>query len=831
MRDKGINKNRRSEMRKILIVLAMLFCFTGSVLAKWESSNSDAQSTVLYGNSGTGTITPFKVDVDGKLYTTGISGISGVTAGYIPKAASSTSLTDSTIYQNGTNVGIGSTSPRGSLDVDGGTIYGTNLVLDRALYTAGTPSISSENTLYVTVSNLSVSSHVTDASLSIFNPKDYGAKINALWGTDGSMGIGSASFTSPLTTFSNADVGKILSLRVAGGSSVDLTGTILSISGANTVVLDTTATATVSGVGFIYGTDDTVAIQSAIDAASTNGGGIIYIEGLAIVNGIYSATGAKSQLTLPTVDSTATSKNIIFRGKYFQDMTGGISNSMSGIYSTRYATDGSYSVLSGFDSNNTRNMTNVFVKIENLTFLTGSNPSQSVLNFGTVHKAGADGLQISSNSISDLAHTYLPTHNNSYALITPVVQNDDDIIFNRLRILNFYTGIKAQEHAMFDNLIIFACYNAFSVEGGGYPVQIKYASMERNKRTLAFGQSTANNLLADYLAIENENTGWWTADYTIYDTGSFGRGFVNYILTNVGGSAIQHPVMSGGTQLSLRRISQNRNTIRSNSTPQIFEIDNNSSNSAFTALQLNAAKTTSVGSGFGPLLNFTTEDYDGSIYNGGGISVVVNNTTGATADMLFYTANANSYTEKMRLKNSGNLGISTTVPNALVDINSNSGTVTPLRLSNNLSQASNWNIFATDYNYSSGGNRLVILADSVVSSGALFTLKSDGNIGISTVSPNARLEVSGAVTVDKFMISSTPDSHGNYMIVNASGNVGINSVTPTSKLAIDGSVYFANTTVLTTLVTGSQVICKDYSTGRLGHVTGGTITAPTCTVP
>jgi hypothetical protein len=56
----------------------------------------------------------------------GTIGISGTgTTNYIPRWASASSLTNSSIYDDGTNVGIGTTSPQSSLSVggDGNGIY------------------------------------------------------------------------------------------------------------------------------------------------------------------------------------------------------------------------------------------------------------------------------------------------------------------------------------------------------------------------------------------------------------------------------------------------------------------------------------------------------------------------------------------------------------------------------------------------------------------------------------------------------------------------------------------------------------------------------------
>jgi hypothetical protein len=60
---------------------------------------------------------------------TGITGvISGLTPGYHTKASSATTIGNSLIYDNGTNVGIGSTVPQAKLDVEGSAYFGSGNV-------------------------------------------------------------------------------------------------------------------------------------------------------------------------------------------------------------------------------------------------------------------------------------------------------------------------------------------------------------------------------------------------------------------------------------------------------------------------------------------------------------------------------------------------------------------------------------------------------------------------------------------------------------------------------------------------------------------------------
>ncbi len=72
---------------------------------------------VFQKTTGTATATHFVGDGSG---LTGIGGsISGLTTNKVTKAASSTTLTDSVIFDNGTNIGLGTITPAALLDVNG----------------------------------------------------------------------------------------------------------------------------------------------------------------------------------------------------------------------------------------------------------------------------------------------------------------------------------------------------------------------------------------------------------------------------------------------------------------------------------------------------------------------------------------------------------------------------------------------------------------------------------------------------------------------------------------------------------------------------------------
>lgn len=118
--------------------------------------------------------------------------------------------------------------------------------------------------------------------------------------------------TSNSAPFTSGDVGKAIIVPSAGGFlNVPLVTTIASFQSATQVTLAANATRSVSGNGAVYGTDDTSAIQQAINAAvayaQTAGkeqatGEVIFGDGIYCVAGPLTGSLQNAQLTIPYND-------------------------------------------------------------------------------------------------------------------------------------------------------------------------------------------------------------------------------------------------------------------------------------------------------------------------------------------------------------------------------------------------------------------------------------------------------------------------------------------------------------------------------------------------
>jgi hypothetical protein len=109
--------------------------------------------------------------------------------------------------------------------------------------------------------------------------KTYGATGNTKRSQAGTCTSGSTAISaSGFFTSTAVDGGKTIQLSGCGASGAALATTISSVTDANDAVIATSASTSVSGTStFIMGTDDTAAVQAAINAAKTgHSGGIVF---------------------------------------------------------------------------------------------------------------------------------------------------------------------------------------------------------------------------------------------------------------------------------------------------------------------------------------------------------------------------------------------------------------------------------------------------------------------------------------------------------------------------------------------------------------------------
>lgn len=145
-----------------------------------------------------------------------------------------------------------------------------------------------------------------------FTPESFGAKRDGRIITDATITGGALStLTSASAPFTSADTGKRLILASATPQAFTIT-----FVNATTVTLSVAAAGAVTGIGAVFGSDDTAAIQSAVNAATAYAqisghgsyGEVVFTPGLYCVAGpavIGGATAGNAQVTLPVVTASA----------------------------------------------------------------------------------------------------------------------------------------------------------------------------------------------------------------------------------------------------------------------------------------------------------------------------------------------------------------------------------------------------------------------------------------------------------------------------------------------------------------------------------------------
>jgi hypothetical protein len=152
-----------------------------------------------------------------------------------------------------------------------------------------------------------------------------------------------------------------------------------------------------------------------------------------------------------------------------------------------------------------------------------------------------------------------------------------------------------------------------------------------------------------------------------------------------------------------------------------------------------------------------------------------------------------SVTERIRIDSNGNVGIGTSAPALALDV---IGRIRNTFTSSGTTVFESYNPSATGYGaYISGGvstNYALQVAD--YANNVRLTILGNGNVGIGTTSPGARLQVkasAAAGATDAFYIEnsagtglfSVRDDGLTYL----KGNVGINTATPSVRLEVNGN--------------------------------------------
>lgn len=407
--------------------------------------------------------------------------------------------------------------------------------------------------------------------------RDFAVKGDGQRKSTASITSGQATLTVTGAGFTSGDVGKPILVVGAGittgNNFYDHCTTISAVTNSTTVTLAATAGTTVSNADVYWGTDDTAAIQTAIDAVSALGGTLYFPSSIYMVGGAiqstHSATGYSAQICLPFVDQSATPVPFQMVG----DPTPGPYLQFNGCKPTIKAT--------------------VFVSTLNVANATGdafpaifgSTTSYGVgsLAFSQCafvaknivirrpHNSGLAGLDLATTATCELENIFVDTTPPTFYILqptqisigirTPWYNNEGKVLLRGCFVEGCYFGMDLQEHASADDPWVQSCIVGLRFRSGYHYVEVRHAVIVANQYQINFSPVTGVavtpvNITATFEAETTNSTSypaWMRQTATVHDPSAYGKGRMLYHMVE-GGVGINQSVFvnnqPGGTKFT-----------------------------------------------------------------------------------------------------------------------------------------------------------------------------------------------------------------------------------------------------------------------------------------
>ncbi len=279
-------------------------------------------------------------------------------------------------------------------------------------------------------------------------------------------------------------------------------------------------------------TDDTTAVQSAIDAAISAGGGVVYFP-----SGIYKIAGAlqdtsrsNAQLLLPIVNVSAEQITIELRGEVPPPSAAsvigsiGLPDNHSVIKGTLNTGSGTAPCMIGTwgPSGSFDDFSLVHVVLRNLTFRMPSNPVLTAVDLSHATCAELDNVIVDTGSY-DVGGLSQMTTATSYGLRLPKLSNGALTALGIVNVIGFYNGIQVGEHTHGQNVNVWGCRYGVEFLAGYHPSLFDRLGTYHCQRGLV-GTGGAHYLEISQLNIEHASTGTWVTTYDIDDASNYLKG-------------------------------------------------------------------------------------------------------------------------------------------------------------------------------------------------------------------------------------------------------------------------------------------------------------------
>lgn len=294
--------------------------------------------------------------------------------------------------------------------------------------------------------------------------------------------------------------GSVITLKTAysGGNITNATilignasfgGTISSVS-AGVATLSTTATNSTKYGIMVFGTDDTLALQSAYAAAMAAGIPAYHPNGIYMVGGtpqafspIYGSAGSRAaQILLPVVNESSPAACLTLAGPqtpiagelYFA-LTSPVTNVGAIIQTTRTTSTAGDCIIGCPGATSWNSSNNLHVTVQNLIFRQPLNPRMTDLD--VVNARTSESLNVYHDLVCSVVMSSAPTNTNVIAERLAGNNNDVSTGGSYIRVTGRYTTVDPAEHHHFQYICAQSCYHGLTfgiINGVGvYPVTIE----------------------------------------------------------------------------------------------------------------------------------------------------------------------------------------------------------------------------------------------------------------------------------------------------------------------------------------------------------------------
>ncbi|MFJ8016227.1 hypothetical protein [Streptomyces sp. NPDC096339] len=331
----------------------------------------------------------------------------------------------------------------------------------------------------------------------------YGAVGNGQVVNDGAMTSGSSTLTSATANFQAGDVGKAISVKGAAATGVTtLVTAISSRVSATQVTLAAPAATTVTSAVVIWGTDDTAAIQAAVDAAEAYlAAGKTYAQvyfpprPYIVAGPLSAAKSGNGQIVFGPIATSGVKKILEFRGegdgaaavRHWEQTVPQYAGSCLlslGVYASTTAqnnsinADGNPGVISGPNEGSGYGVGAVFSNVQavlkNLAILTTH--SAYGLTYGAANLWGCANAHVENLGYGTAGTVASPSSDYtspgtfgtglSVGLLLPAPGNNDHVIARNIGCGGGYTyAIFLTEHAVVDRYMGLYCWAGMCVVG------------------------------------------------------------------------------------------------------------------------------------------------------------------------------------------------------------------------------------------------------------------------------------------------------------------------------------------------------------------------------